>query len=513
MQFKFKMISSLPKLAWCAHIQKESDIIEVFHGPWVETTQNFFFEGAWAGNYSSGRFASSCSCIGSGAALENSTIEFATPSFPKEKLCLIRLDKKIVISNSIAFCLSEANDKPDLNYPFYTFDFMSYTKGLNKLVNRVPTQRGRFIELYYCCNFTIDSKLTIKKYPKKQPDQFCNYTHYLTYIKNEINEIYQNANHQLRTQTYKPLSTISSGYDSPACTVLAQDVGCIEALTFKSSRAQFNQASDSGIEIANILRVKVKECERLDFMNRNDFPEAEFLAVGTGGEDVVMSSFEDNIAGTLFFTGFGGGTVWARFHSDLKGASNYVTKDFSGSTLLEFRLRLGFINLPIPLLTLSRYPSLYRISNSDEMKPWQLNGTTYDRPIARRIVEDKGVPRSLIGMSKQAATQPFYHNIPLKDTMAKDSYCDFNKFIENIELNINLGQRVAFVIGPYFYSVRYFTARIVAKMLKIVGIYLALPFFFAERYYKPFSKNILAFHWGILKVSPRYFYSEKDQLE
>lgn len=45
--------------------------------------------------------------------------------------------------------------------------------------------------------------------------------------------------------------------------------------------------------------------------------------------------------------------------------------------------------------------SIARISLSDEMSPWRL-GTTYDRPIPRRIVEEAGVEREAFGQHKKA---------------------------------------------------------------------------------------------------------------
>jgi hypothetical protein len=45
-------------------------------------------------------------------------------------------------------------------------------------------------------------------------------------------------------------------------------------------------------------------------------------------------------------------------------------------------------------------PAIYRITHSDEMRPWKLGTGYYDRPIARRIAEEAGVPRENFGQSK-----------------------------------------------------------------------------------------------------------------
>ena len=39
--------SQLPKLAWLAILEKDNPAIQLLHGEWVETSQQFAFEGAW----------------------------------------------------------------------------------------------------------------------------------------------------------------------------------------------------------------------------------------------------------------------------------------------------------------------------------------------------------------------------------------------------------------------------------------------------------------------------------
>jgi hypothetical protein len=100
----------------------------------------------------------------------------------------------------------------------------------------------------------------------------------------------------------------------------------------------------------------------------------------------------------------------------------------AGASLTEFRLRVGFVHLPVPLLTYGAQPSLHRISNSQAMRPWRVRNPHYDRPIPRRLVEEAGIPRELFGRRKRAVTQPFYHNEPLRQIMSQRSYRDFLDF-------------------------------------------------------------------------------------
>lgn len=45
MFFTFKEIKAIPKLSWCAILEKGSENIQVLHGSWVEVKDQFFVEG------------------------------------------------------------------------------------------------------------------------------------------------------------------------------------------------------------------------------------------------------------------------------------------------------------------------------------------------------------------------------------------------------------------------------------------------------------------------------------
>jgi hypothetical protein len=65
------------------------------------------------------------------------------------------------------------------------------------------------------------------------------------------------------------------------------------------------------------------------------------------------------------------------------------------------RLKSGFIHVPVPFIMATQTTAIDRITGSTEMKPWVL-GTTYDRPIPRRIAEQAGVDRKSFGQYKKA---------------------------------------------------------------------------------------------------------------
>jgi hypothetical protein len=71
----------------------------------------------------------------------------------------------------------------------------------------------------------------------------------------------------------------------------------------------------------------------------------------------------------------------------------------TGSGLSEYRLRTGFMHVPVPVFGFNAAQSIRAIGRSEAMQPWRL-GTSYDRPIPRRIAEEAGVPRMAFGVKK-----------------------------------------------------------------------------------------------------------------
>jgi hypothetical protein len=89
-------------------------------------------------------------------------------------------------------------------------------------------------------------------------------------------------------------------------------------------------------------------------------------------------------------------------------------------------LQNGFIYFPVPILGFGSYERILSISRSPEMEDWQ-TFNEYDRPIPRRILETKGVPRELFGWDKKATTVLFSVE-GLESTMTPKSLEEFRLF-------------------------------------------------------------------------------------
>ena len=99
-----------------------------------------------------------------------------------------------------------------------------------------------------------------------------------------MHAIYANANDPQRKITYRPITSISSGHDSPTAALMARTIGCTEALTFAQARADRhlgdNELDDSGAQIAARLGMHTHEFDRLEYLKETGFPEAEFYGWG-----------------------------------------------------------------------------------------------------------------------------------------------------------------------------------------------------------------------------------------
>ena len=221
------------------------------------------------------------------------------------------------------------------------------------------------------------------------------------------------------TLAYSPrftrlLSTCSSGYDSPACTALAKEVGVERALTVATGRGG---KDDSGATPAKEMGVPVEVYERPGeglerfservkdwFIDLESMSEAggedysEFVATFANHGDVFFKPFEGRLPGSVLLTGFHG-AIW----DYMSHTGPWVRRgDTSGCGLNEYRLRVGFVHLPLPYVAARSARAIERLSQSAEMRPWNF-GNPYNRPIPRRLGEEAGAARESFGIRKKAA--------------------------------------------------------------------------------------------------------------
>ncbi len=228
-RFNYVRREELPRLAWCLRMIAGADQIEVIHGPGVETRPSYFVEGAWRGRFEDGRFDESEVLLGSGARLASDTLTVASTSHTLERLHSLHTGSTLVVSNSLAFLLAVTGEECTDDYVFYDLDLISFLDGLHAR-KAIPLKSGRRIRLHYCCNLVVDSALTLHE-DGKRPfiEQPSSYEEYVKFLQCMVHDVVANAASSARSVRYSPVVTVSSGYDSPACAVLARHAGATRA--------------------------------------------------------------------------------------------------------------------------------------------------------------------------------------------------------------------------------------------------------------------------------------------
>jgi hypothetical protein len=502
MIFEYVLGNNLPRLAWFLRLRAADAVVRVEHGPWVEVHNDFFCEGAWnGGSFHDGAFPESSAFIGSGARIDGDRVVVAAATNTIERLQVIRAENEVLASNSLAFLLERAGDGLDPTYKGYEWDFCSIIKGLDKYKRWIPTKEGNRVWLFYHCNLVISSKLSISVVTKNHPKSIESFDGYRALLLDAVHGICANAQDRARKIVYTPISTISSGYDSPTVAVLARENGCTEALTFRTPRPLFGD-DDRGTEIGNQLGLTDQEFDTLAYMTRDDFPEAEFLACGYGGDDAIFAAFEQMLAGRLLFTGFHGDKVWER--TNRKVSASIVRGDPSGGSMQEYRLRVGFLHLAVPFIHCTLHPDIHRISNSEEMTAWRINNREYDRPIPRRIVEEASVPRSWFGTSKRAAAVTFPPMVDEEDMykiMSAHSIDDYETFSSTIPVYRGLGERIFTEVMYGLYQVN---LRVVWRLRKWFGVQVGEDLFVPKMYSRRPNRHYFTLQWAIQKTAVRY---------
>ena len=398
MRFEFETLDTLARLAWVATLRRGARAVHVLHGPWVETRGQHFFEGAWDGPVERGALDEAITFAGSGGRVDGERVTFVGATHKFERLQSVRVADTLYVSNSLALLLAHAGERLDFAYPDYFHDFLEYYRvGIRIKRKPMPLESGRAVYLHDCCNVIVAGDLTVRRAEKRVPAPFGSYVEYAEFLERTAAEVAANAADPVRTRTYRPLAAVSRGYDSVAVAALASRANCRHALTFRRSGP--GHVEDSGAEIARHLRMEVKEFERMDYTSLPGLPEVEFYQ-NVRLPTKTFTLCADDLSGSLFFNGQGGEDYWGTGDSvGMPLLQEPSATTMSGSNFTEFRLRAGFIFFPLACSGAIHAPALSRLSRSRDLAPWSVGGD-YDRPIPRRLAEERGVPRELFGQQK-----------------------------------------------------------------------------------------------------------------
>lgn len=517
MILEYREYEQLPRLAWLARLSRGSGRAVVSHGPWVETNERFFLEGAWDGPFQEGGFDCSLMLMGSGGIADASGVLFCGAAHPLERLFVLEHGDDLLVSSSLVFALTAGEADLDPDHVPYQADFLEFQRGLRHHVGTLPLRGGRRVTVTHMRNVHVDDALHVQVVEKPESPRFDDFADYKSFLIEGMQRFSQNANASERKVQYSPLSTVSSGYDSAACAALSVDFGCTEAVTLTSARPDGGDEGedDSGAEIARALGLDIREYDRDHYRGLDSLPEAEFVACGDLGQDVVMVAMEHEFPKRFVLSGEHGDTMWSRqwdLRKDTRGARDIARPSCAGCSVMEFRLRVGFIHVPLPCIGATSIPDLKRISQSPEMAPWTLHNN-YDRPIARRFLEEKGVARGLFGQTKKAVTVLLNRGELLRERMGDRSYASFRSYLERHRATRSVAIQALYDRKFGFYQLYLRLFRRVNNGLSRLGIAFQVPCPVPRRYWRPPGESSWLFHWGVAQIRDRYRLNESRDPE
>lgn len=405
----------IPKLGWVADISTRG--LVVHHGVWVEGVSGWFSEGVWDGDFSPEGLADASYLFGSAAVLDDHAAHFYTPTHMVERLLVADADGRVVISNSMPLILATMGSDLVDNHDYEEYN--AITSGLSEYnpIIAVDDSRWRLRQFFYG-SIDVDREnlaLTYTRYSR--PARFSSFAEYRSTLSQTIQRLVVNANDGRRMRAYGMSSMLSSGYDSTMVSVLAAEQGADTAYVRRRSNSLLPSlfrglTSDDGTYSAVVLGMKT-----VDMVDRPPQPwnadiETALLAGSPGAREVAFLSMGVDVDRrpnpSAIFVGYHGDMVWGvpgvgLLHDPGHYAGqNIVRHDISGLTMAEARLVAGWVLVPLAFVGAEGIESLWAISTSTEMEPWRVGGD-YDRPIARRIAEEAGIPRGSFGIRKRAA--------------------------------------------------------------------------------------------------------------
>lgn len=425
----------LPGLAWIAVVH-DGDI-QVIHGLKVEVQDDFFVEGAWGGgNFVASGFDTAEWFCGTGGMIYEDRIVFATPTGMHAGLFMIRDEKRVVVSNSLCLLMAMEGYEFDPRFigyeEFFNYNILQGIYKYNPTVHVLKNgKQSSDIQMILFRNITVKDNGTVQIDVKPETRGFDSFEDYYSRLVLNMKNLAENARDIHRKQKYAVTSFISSGYDSATCAAIAKEVGAEKTLTFE---AKGKYKNDSGVIAARHLGYQtIVERDAYAYMNRTDFPETQSISGGDMGNIISFSAFEKDMENHLVFSGENGDFVWGKNKSfqTINDEVHIVWKN-SEIGLGESHLHQGYIPVPMTSFGIRHWTDLFKISNSDDLAKWSIGGD-YDRPIPRRILEEKGLPRESFGMKKYGAG--FFYAYDWKkrilSRMSPTSAEEFERYIDS----------------------------------------------------------------------------------
>jgi hypothetical protein len=389
----------LPADAWVA-VWPRGGALRGLLGPRVQSWGRGWFEGTRGPGADP---AQAPQVFGSGLVPTADGAFLVAPSHTLESLFVYRGPSGVVAGNSLAAVLAAAGVFPPFDR-HYAARFATIVYGIDRyerVLCRWPD--GGELERLAFDNAHLDRAGCLHRVRKPLDPPFPDFAAYRAYAVATLQAAFAHA------PWLTPTATCSSGYDSSGLAVLAAAAGCRQAVALTESR---QGEPDAGTAVAERLGLDLHLAPRLGRVE--SWPQvADYFATGASGQDACLQLLEPWLGDRLLVTGFG--RLW-----DLREPAEAVLarSDLSGMSLQEVRLLRGFVQLPGLMVGARRHPELDAIARSPALAPWRLGGD-YDRPVARCLLEQAGVPRGSFAVRKRAASVLLFRDETLWSEVAR----------------------------------------------------------------------------------------------
>ncbi|MDP2276447.1 MAG: hypothetical protein Q8N23_04340 [Archangium sp.] len=449
---------ALPKLAWYAVIDRRADTCDAEVGRFVEVdptpSPRWIISGMWSGDFVAGNFHTAEHLYGSGLRVDDDEVVVSTAHTTIERCVYIRDGQLWHVSNSLSVLLGRTGARlhPEADHRRWS---ESICLGVYNYVRQFAIAHPR-LEVANQLMFEamhLDAKGEPAYRTHDVPHTFTGFSDYISQLSDALRSLWSNATDPRRARPMRAVSTASRGYDSPTVVALMQPIVGTPLLTWSSAHSntripllvqklmKTELSNDDGSDIARLLGARPKHLD----LDESQLPaeiEAWFWASSQTSPELVFHSLlreaDAHDVPTVWFGGHMGDGVWAVDLSPMNLTGQLWRGAPSGFSLNEARARFGVVECSPGFLFSRSVTEVHRVTLSDEMAPWRLSNG-YDRPICRRILEERGVPREAFGWGKKAVAEDM--ESPQGDELRAMFFerTGWSKLTETLYRDLNLG--------------------------------------------------------------------------
>ena len=384
-------------------------------------TPRWVVAGMWTGAFERGDFHRAEAIFGSGLRLDDDGVHVVPASTTVDRCVYARDGGVWYASNSLVVLLGRLGARIDLRFDHrdwgesMALGVFNYVRQFHVLHPRIPTMSQLIFE-----SLRIDARGSASFHFRDPPRTFESYADYVKQFGDVLKTLHANATSSSRARPMRSVTSVSRGYDSGAVTAFVTALEPkLPSWTAKRSNTRIPRllqgvmnadvSDDDGSDIASQLGATPHYLD----LELSQVPlelEAWCWAAAQISPELVFHSMltdaDRHQQPTIFWAGHVGDGAWERQLGEMGLSGQIVRGAQSGYALIEARVRYGVIEASVPYLFMRSVAAINRVSRSDEMKAWQL-GTDYDRPIPRRLLESRGVPREAFGFGKKAVAQDY----------------------------------------------------------------------------------------------------------